>query len=156
MTSPLPVTQARNLRYIFSLFFFYFWNVSWNLSYFLLCFAWSTLPHPSDLTLDNISTGRESHLLTTLPLIPYTYQILFKSLSYIIFKFILVIAFTMLHYNCLFYLDTSLCCSHVFWETNSLRRTMQIVECSLLYRQTQGSLLLAKDPNQFLWKPYIP
>ena len=23
------------------------------------------------------------------------------------------------------------CCSHAFWETNSLRRTMQITECSL-------------------------
>ena len=30
------------------------------------------------------------------------------------------------------------CCSHAFWETNSLRRTMQIVECSLLHRRAQG------------------
>ena len=30
------------------------------------------------------------------------------------------------------------CCSHAFWETNSLRRTMQIVECSLLYQRAQG------------------
>ena len=30
------------------------------------------------------------------------------------------------------------CWSHVFWETNSLRRTMQIVECSLLRRRAQG------------------
>ena len=29
------------------------------------------------------------------------------------------------------------CCSHTFWVTNSLRRTMQIVECSLLYQQAQ-------------------
>ena len=42
------------------------------------------------------------------------------------------------------------CCSHAFWETNSLRRTMQIVECSLLHRRAQGSLLLAKDPDKFL------
>ena len=27
---------------------------------------------------------------------------------------------------------------------------------SLVQQQAQGSLLLAKDPNQFLWKPYIP
>ena len=30
------------------------------------------------------------------------------------------------------------CCSHTFRETNSLRRTMQIVECSLLHRRAQG------------------
>ena len=30
------------------------------------------------------------------------------------------------------------CCSHAFQETNSLRSTMQIVECSLLHRQAQG------------------
>ena len=30
------------------------------------------------------------------------------------------------------------CCSHKFWETNSLRRTMQIVEYSLLHRRAQG------------------
>ena len=30
------------------------------------------------------------------------------------------------------------CCSHVFQEINSLRRTMQIVECSLLHRWAQG------------------
>ena len=30
------------------------------------------------------------------------------------------------------------CCSHAFRETNSLRRTMQIVECSLLHQWTQG------------------
>ena len=29
------------------------------------------------------------------------------------------------------------CYSHAFQETNSLRRTMQIVKCSLLYQQTQ-------------------
>ena len=47
-------------------------------------------------------------------------------------------------------------CSHAFRETNSLRRTMQIVECSLLHQQTQGRLLLAKDPDQHLWKSFIP
>ena len=30
------------------------------------------------------------------------------------------------------------CYSHAFRETNSLRRTMQIVECSLLHRRAQG------------------
>ena len=30
------------------------------------------------------------------------------------------------------------CCSSKFRETNSLRRTMQIVECRLLHRQAQG------------------
>ena len=30
------------------------------------------------------------------------------------------------------------CCSHVFREINSLRRTVQIVECSLLQRWAQG------------------
>ena len=30
------------------------------------------------------------------------------------------------------------CGSHAFWETNSLRRTMQIVECSLLHQRAQG------------------
>ena len=30
------------------------------------------------------------------------------------------------------------CYSHAFRETNSLRRTMQIMECSLLHRQAQG------------------
>ena len=30
------------------------------------------------------------------------------------------------------------CCSHAFWETNSLGRTMQIVKCSLLHRWAQG------------------
>ena len=30
------------------------------------------------------------------------------------------------------------CCSHEFWETNSLRRTTQIVECNLLRWPAQG------------------
>ena len=30
-----------------------------------------------------------------------------------------------------------ICCSHVFWETNSLRRTMHIVDCSLLHQRAQ-------------------
>ena len=32
------------------------------------------------------------------------------------------------------------CCSHALQETNSLRRTMQIVEGSLLHRQAQGRI----------------
>ena len=35
-------------------------------------------------------------------------------------------------------LDGINCCSHTFQETNSLRRTMQIVECSLLHWRAQG------------------
>ena len=35
------------------------------------------------------------------------------------------------------------CCSHAFWETNSLRSTMRIVECSLLYWWNQGRVYLA-------------
>ena len=30
------------------------------------------------------------------------------------------------------------CCSHMFRETNLLRRTMQIVECSFLHQWAQG------------------
>ena len=33
------------------------------------------------------------------------------------------------------------CCSHMFWETNSLRRTMQIVKCSLLRSEEHTSEL---------------
>ena len=47
-------------------------------------------------------------------------------------------------------LTSGIVVSHAFQETNLLRRTMQIVECSLLHLRAQGSLLLAKDPNQFL------
>ena len=32
------------------------------------------------------------------------------------------------------------CCSQAFRETNSLRRTMQIMECSLLHQRAQGSV----------------
>ncbi|XP_055398006.1 general transcription factor IIF subunit 2 isoform X2 [Bubalus kerabau] len=53
------------------------------------------------------------------------------------------------HLSVWFFLRIS-CCSHAFRETNSLRRTVQIVECSLLHRQARGSLLLAKDPDQRL------
>ena len=42
------------------------------------------------------------------------------------------------------------CYSHAFRGTDSLRRTMQIVKCSLLRQWAQGSLLLAKDPDQHL------
>ena len=34
--------------------------------------------------------------------------------------------------------DPCPCCSHAFRETDSLRRTMQIVECSLLHLRAQG------------------
>ena len=33
---------------------------------------------------------------------------------------------------------------------------MQIVECSSLHQRAQGSLLLAKDLDQHLWKSFIP
>ena len=43
------------------------------------------------------------------------------------------------------------CCSPAFRETNSLRRTMQIVELRFLTPAgPRQSLLLAKDPDQFL------
>ena len=38
------------------------------------------------------------------------------------------------------------CCSHVFQEANSLRRTMQIVECSLLHRRAQGRVCSEPRP----------
>ena len=51
-------------------------------------------------------------------------------------------------------------CSHTFLETNSLRRTMRIVECSLLHWRAQGrESPLSQGPRPFtktLWKPYIP
>ena len=36
------------------------------------------------------------------------------------------------------WLDGIICYSHAFRETNSLRRTMQTVECSLLHQHAQG------------------
>ena len=39
------------------------------------------------------------------------------------------------------------CCSHTFWETNSFRRTMRIVECSLLHRQAQGRVCFSQGPQ---------
>ena len=48
------------------------------------------------------------------------------------------------------------CYNHAFRETNSLRRTMQIVECSLLHQWAHSRVSLAKDPDQLLCKPYIP
>ena len=33
---------------------------------------------------------------------------------------------------------------------------MQIVECSLLHPRAQGSLVLAKDLKEYLWKSFIP
>ena len=47
----------------------------------------------------------------------------------------------------------------VFWETNSLRRIRQIADSRVQFITPAGprhSFLLAKDPNQLLWKPYIP
>ena len=40
------------------------------------------------------------------------------------------------------------CCSHAFRETNSLRKTMQMVEF-ITPAGPRESLLLAKDPDQF-------
>ena len=56
------------------------------------------------------------------------------------------------HCGCILYhWDTaevhSSCCSHAFWETNSLRRTMQIVKCSLLHWWAQGRVSSAKNPD---------
>ena len=48
------------------------------------------------------------------------------------------------------------CCSHVFRETDSLRRTMHIRSAVYYTSGPKKSLLLAKDPDQFLWKPYRP
>jgi len=47
------------------------------------------------------------------------------------------------------------CCSQTPQEANSLRRTTQIVKCSLLHRRVQSSFLLARDSNQILWQPFI-
>ena len=41
-------------------------------------------------------------------------------------------------------------------QAHSEGQCRQIVECSLLHRWAQGSLLLAKDPDQLLWKSCIP
>ena len=41
---------------------------------------------------------------------------------------------------CSRYLSVRYCCSRTFQETNSLRRTMQIVECSLLHWRAQGRI----------------
>ena len=46
--------------------------------------------------------------------------------------------------------DQSHCCSHAFWETNSLRRTMQVVECSLLHhlhQRTKAESPLSQGPQ---------
>ena len=42
-----------------------------------------------------------------------------------------------------------LCCSHAFQETNSLRKTMQMVEL-ITPAGPRENLLLAKDPDPFL------
>ena len=49
-------------------------------------------------------------------------------------------------------------CSHAFWDTDSLRRTMQIVECMQFITLVGPgqNFLLAKEPDQLLWKHYIP
>ena len=51
----------------------------------------------------------------------------------------------------------SFCCGHVFQETNSLRRTMQIVERSLLHRRAQSRV--SSKPRtlaSFSEIPYVP
>ena len=42
------------------------------------------------------------------------------------------------------------CCSHAFQETNSLRRTMQIMEWFITPADPRQSLLLAEDLDQLL------
>ena len=44
----------------------------------------------------------------------------------------------------LIYLLIPNCCSHVVWEKNSLRRTMQIAECSLLHRRPKAESPLSQ------------
>ena len=39
------------------------------------------------------------------------------------------------------------CYSHAFQETNSLRRTMQIVQCSLLHRRSKAESPLSQGPR---------
>ena len=39
------------------------------------------------------------------------------------------------------------CCSHALQETNSLRRTVQIVECSLLHRRPKAESPLSQGPQ---------
>ena len=39
------------------------------------------------------------------------------------------------------------CCSHTFWETHSLRRTMQIVECHLLHCGPKAESPLSQGPR---------
>ena len=48
------------------------------------------------------------------------------------------------------------CCSHALREANSLRRTMQMVECSLLHRGPKAESPLSRGPGQFLGQSYIP
>ena len=133
--------------------FFFFWS-SIDLKISFLCL------YPSVWLYDKILPDF-LYLLFQLIYSPFNYvQSTYQPIHY---YFILIRLFCFLDYifafqQCLFlsHLVQLLCCSRTFRETNSLRRTMQIVECSLLHQQVQGSLLLAKDPNQFLWKPYIP
>ena len=47
------------------------------------------------------------------------------------------------------------CCSHAFRETNALRRTMQIVECSLLHRQAQGRISSQPRTPTSFWENLI-
>jgi len=51
---------------------------------------------------------------------------------------------------------SSVCCSHVFWETNSQKDNADSVVQFITQAGSRQSLLLAKHPDQFLWKPYIP
>ena len=44
------------------------------------------------------------------------------------------------------------CCSRVFWETNSLRRAMQTVECGLLHRRPKAESPLSLGPRPVFLK----
>ena len=43
--------------------------------------------------------------------------------------------------------EKSWCCSHAFWETNSLRWTMQIVECSYYTGGPKAESPLSEGPQ---------
>ena len=47
--------------------------------------------------------------------------------------------------------QVSYCCSYAFQETNSLRRTMQIVECSLLHGRPNAEAPLSQGP----WPAFV-
>ena len=88
--------------------------------------------HPSGtlLFLRSLSFSALPFVFFFLPLPHLTYVdvVLVATLLYSIFKKLIYI-----HSKLLFILPYHSCCSYAFQETNSLRRTMQIVESSLLY-----------------------